>query len=798
SVSQIEFWQKNAPNTLIFNEYGPTETVVGCVVYEGSKYEGASSVPIGRVIPNMNIYVLDDDLNQVPLGIQGELYIGGISLARGYLNKPDLTAEKFIPSPFTENEGDRIYKTGDLVRIQNDGNLVYLGRTDEQVKIRGYRIELDEIKKVLNKHNFVKDSAVIIKEIKDDVKLLLAFVISDENIQELDTVLFEHLNNFLPTYMIPNHFIQIEDIPLTVNGKLDKKKLLQINYDIDTDEKEFIEPRNDEEEILLKIWRSVLGIERISVNDNFFELGGDSILSIQIIAQANKVGLGLLPRHIFEHPTIDKLVQVIDKKHIISAEQGMITGDIKPIPIFKWFFEQNLTHPEHYNQSLMIGLKESINENELKTITREMILHHDILRLRILNNENNIEYRISEMNDKIPSYYYDYSSIDKEHLTEKIEEQVKYLQSSLDIYDGPMLKVAFFNLNESIDNILLVIFHHLVVDGVSWRIVMEDFNTALSQLKNGAKITLPPKSTSFAKWTKKLHEEFENGFFNEEYEYWQNILNGKKAQITPDFIKGENLEKSNRIVTAELSQELTDALVHDINIVYKTTILDILLAALVMSIKDESDDNDILFYLEGHGRSTIFDGIDLSRTVGWFTNIYPALININSELDLGDQIKSVKKQLRDIPNDGLGYSILKYLSQNNEIKDPSEVADHGGIIFNYLGQFNNSAVSISDNVHVDNKKYERSQDQKRSYLIDINGGINNGILIFEFNYSCNLFNKETIENFANLYIQSLEKIILHCQSEEIDTFSENDFEQFGWGEEDISDIINELDNIGSD
>jgi len=359
----IAFWQDHAPDTVLVNEYGPTETVVGCCVYqvpEGEHIEG--SVPIGRPIINTQLYILDPNLQPVPLGVPGELYIGGAGVARGYLNRPELTAKCFIPDPFTPTArgggqggaGARLYKTGDLCRYLPDGNIEFLGRTDHQIKIHGFRIELGEIEAVLSQHPGVQETVALAREDTPGSKRLVAYFVSVQDPAPTVSELRGFLKEKLPEYMIPSAFVTLDSLPLTPNGKVDRRALPAPDQSRPDLEAEYVAPRTPEEEILASIWAQLLDVDQVGVHDSFFELGGDSILSIQVIARVNQAGLRLTPRQIFQHPTVAELAAVAGTGPTIQAEQGIMEGPLPLTPIQRWFFERRLPEPHHWNQTVLL------------------------------------------------------------------------------------------------------------------------------------------------------------------------------------------------------------------------------------------------------------------------------------------------------------------------------------------------------------------------------------------------------------------------------------------------------------
>ncbi|MCK5573218.1 MAG: amino acid adenylation domain-containing protein, partial [Bacteroidetes bacterium] len=437
----IRFWQDASPETALINEYGPTETVVGCCVYRvraGEKREG--SVPIGKPIINTRLYILDEFMQEVPIGVAGELYIGGAGVARGYLLRPDLTAERFVPDRFGLEPGGRLYKTGDLCRYLADGNIEFIGRRDEQVKIRGFRVELGEIESVLSNHASVEESVVVVREDESGNKRLAAYLVSNQEDLSIPAIR-SYLQERLPEYMVPALFMQLEILPLTPNGKVDRRALPDPSQTRESLETEYVAPDTAAETTLAEIWKQVLGVTSVGIDDSFFELGGDSILTIQVIARANQAGLRLTPKLMFQHPTIRRLSSVAEEGKQIVAEQGLVTGLVPLTPIQHWFFEQNLPNPHHWNQSLLLEVTERLDPSILTQVVAQLLQHHDTLRLTFQESPAGWQQAIADPGDDIPFSWQDLSETHPGGEGEAIEKAASDIQASLDITHGPLFRL---------------------------------------------------------------------------------------------------------------------------------------------------------------------------------------------------------------------------------------------------------------------------------------------------------------------------------------------------------------------
>ncbi|MBF2007868.1 MAG: amino acid adenylation domain-containing protein [Chlorogloeopsis fritschii C42_A2020_084] len=789
-AENIAFWQNAAPDTMLVNEYGPTETVVGCCVYQvptGQYHSG--SIPIGKPIANTKLYVLDQHGQLAPIGVAGELHIGGVGLARGYLNRPDLTAEKFIPNPFSTEPGERLYKTGDLARYRADGILEYLGRIDDQVKIRGFRIELGEIEAVLSQAPGVQDAVAIVREDIPGNRRLVAYIVFNQESPSSINQLQVFLQQKLPDYMIPSAFVSLKKLPLTPNGKVDRRALPAPDIRA---EAAYVAPRTPVEEILATIWSQILGLEQVGIYDNFLELGGDSILSIQVIAKAKQAGLQLTPQQIFDHPTIAELATVVGSNLTIHAEQGLITGTLPLTPIQHWFFEQNLPDPHHWNQAVLLEVNQALDPVLLEKALHHLLEHHDALRLRFEYSESGWQQVNASLDRAIAFTVQDLSTRSQQQQKLAIEVTTAQLQASLNLSQGPLVQVALFDFGYQQPARLLIIIHHLAVDGVSWRILLEDLQTSYQQLKQGQKINLPAKTTSFKYWAEQLQAYANSASLQQELNYWL-ALPQQHQRITVDFPRGMNTEVTKVTVSFMLSVSETQVLLQDLPAAYRTQINDVLLTALVYSFKLWTEQSSLLVDLEGHGREEIFDDVDLSRTVGWFTTIFPVLLDIGNAANLTDAVQKVKEQLRCIPNRGLGYGVLRYLSNQSEIRQKLQAQPQPEVIFNYLGQFD----QILPNLTLFSPAKEsigatHSPRGNRRYLLEVEGMVMNGQLQLQWSYSTNLYRRETVEKLAEGMVEALRSLIIHCQTAEVNSCTPADFPDADITQDQLDQVFAEL------
>jgi amino acid adenylation domain-containing protein/non-ribosomal peptide synthase protein (TIGR01720 family) len=779
----------NRLDAQLHNLYGPTEAAVDVTFWECKDcVTNQKIVPIGRPIANIQIYLLDKYLNPVAIGVTGEVYIGGVGVGRGYLNRPELTAEKFIPNPFSDEAAARLYKTGDLARYLPNGEIEYIGRIDYQVKIRGFRIELGEIEAVITQHPAVRETVVIVRDDSADSKRLVAYVVPQTEQTLAISELRSFLESKLASYMIPGAFIILEALPLTPNGKVDRKALPVIDTVRPEFEETFVAPQTLIEKQLAIIWMQVLSLEKIGVNDNFFRLGGDSILSLQVISKATQIGLNLTPKQMFQYQIIAQLAIVVGTTEKIQAEQGILNGALQLTPIQHWFFEQKQPESHHWNQSVLLESKQKIDPVILEEIIESLQKHHDVLRLRFIQNEFSTQALFASPDDVIPLTYFDFSALPKDKQAAAIEAAATKLQASLNLSQGPLFQVALFHLGENQANRLLWIIHHLVVDGVSWRILIEDFQTAYQQMSQGKAIKLPLKTTSYKQWSNCLQKYAQSSTLLSELNFWLTTQYQSVLPIPIDFPGGNNIEKTSSTVSVLLSKEETQSLLQQVPAAYRTQINDVLLTALIQTFHQWTRESSLLIDLEGHGREQIFEDVDLSRTVGWFTSIFPVHLNLENTNDLGKALKSIKEQIRAIPTQGIGHGLLRYLNGNQQISEQFSLSK-AEVIFNYLGQFDQVLPESSLFSLVQGSSGStRSLRSKRTHVLEINGGIYQGHLQMSWTYSNQLHRQTTIEVLAQSFIEALRSLIAHCQSYDAGGFTPSDFAEFKQSQWDQTDL----------
>ena len=747
----------------LLNAYGPTETTVCATMHEWAGESVAAprrgSVSIGGPMANMEVYVLDEGQQLVGVGVSGELCIGGLGVGRGYLGQAALTAEKFMPHPYSAVAGARLYRSGDVVRYRGAGELEFLGRVDDQVKVRGHRVELGEVEAALRQERGVKEAAVVVRGEQAGEKQLVGYVVSDEEwLGEVE--LKARLRARLPEYMVPSVVVQLAEMPVNRRGKIDRQALPAPDGARPELQREFIAPRTPAEQILAEIVQQVLRVKRVGLLDNFFELGGDSILATQVVTRANQAGFRLTPKQIFQYQTIEELAAIAGTSPEVDTEQGLVTGPVPLTPIQHHFFELNINNPHQYNQAVLLKTQPGLDIDVLESAVQQLVLHHDTLRLRFVRDDSSWHAFNAGFEEELSITREDLASLPAAEQTQAIESTSTRLQGSLNISDGPLLRIAFFDLGTYEPGRLLIIIHHLAIDVISWRIFLEDLQTVYEQISQGEAIYLPPKTTSFKEWAERLIDYSHSDALHQELSYWLTQPWAEVSSLPVDYSLAANIVESARAVRESLSVEETRALLHDVPKIYHTEINDVLLTALVQASASWTGERSLLLELEGHGREEIAEGTDLSRTVGWFTSVFPVLLRLGQAHDLPAALKTVKEQLRKIPSRGLGYGVLKYLSMNGDSANQLRKLPQAEVMLNYMGRV--------DRVLPEASLFEPADESsgpthilsgKRPHLIEVYGSVLEEQLEMVWVYSENVHKRATIEALAREFMDVLRRLI---------------------------------------
>ena len=785
--------QQALPLACVINGYGPTEnTTFSCCYPVGVLDKQAISVPIGKVINGDEAYVLDG-LQLVPYGAIGELCVGGAGLAKGYLNQDALTAEQFIDNPYYDRQrkgsSRYLYRTGDLVRYVEGGNLEFIGRLDGQVKIRGFRVELGEIELQILKSSYVGVCAVTLNSA--GTKKLAAYLVADKRSALEDSAIIEKLRAdlqaTLPDYMLPSAYIVLDELPLTKNGKVDRKVLPAIENNITCQNYEA--PLSEYELKLTQIWSALLDLEpnTISMTASFFELGGDSILSIQAVSRAAQVGLHFSVKDIFVAKSIRELCKILTTESAVIASQAAVTGNMPLLPIQRHFFEDR-TDLHHFNQSVLLQVPIDLQADFLVSVIEALIKRHDALRLKFYEEGGQWQ------GEHVP---FQHSMLDNaliikpwhEPNFDGLEEYLSEIQRSLDPLQGVLIKLVYVQPIKSTgcSGRLFLVLHHLVVDGVSWRIILHDLMSLYRQYQDGTPLTLAKKSSSFQQWGHFLTEFANSECLHSEKPLWLDRAKMKVSEIVSRSQTHHEERAAPEVGVAQLrlSEIQTEALLKNCNQAYRTKINELLLAGVSLGLYRFCGHSRLKIDIESHGREEFTDKLDLTQTLGWFTSVYPQPLRLNNPASIADIICDVKEQYRETPNNGIGFGVLKYLSHGEQTEEVavSEIA------FNYLGQFNQvfdstTAFSLAQ----ESTGEEMSSLRKLAYPLTLNGIVSSGCLAFELLYDSARYNAESMQVLMDNIKQALSEIVEHCADHEAVRVTPSDFSLVDMGQAELDEL----------
>jgi non-ribosomal peptide synthase protein (TIGR01720 family) len=621
----------------------------------------------------------------------------------------------------------------------------------------------------MNLHPAISQAVVLAREDVPGSKRLVAYIVlqpgGDQN--EFDPGLKLYLRQHLPEFMVPASFVYMKDLPLTANGKIDRKALPVPEYQLRPGLRDLIPPATKEELVLADIWKSLLGLEQVGVNENFFELGGDSILSIQLVARAGLENIQITPKQVFEHPTIAGLAAVAGQE-AIHAEQGLVTGEVPLSPIQRRFFEHHLISPDHWNTSMMLAVFHDIDLQLLKNTIKIMLEQHDALRILFLRSEQGWQQFNRGMDIDLPVTFLDLTQIKDEAITVEVEKAANLAQQSLNLQNGPLMQVIWIRLPDGIPSRLLFIFHHSIFDGVSWRIFIEDFQSVYAQLAQQKTPMLLPKTTSYKEWTTRLYQYAQTDEFIGAISTWE-LIPGEIPLLPVDYPDGSNKYGDSCNIVMSLSLEETELLVKEAPGKFHSQVNEIMIALLARTLSAWLGSRSILVELYGHGREPIFSGVDISRTIGWFTTAYPVFLDLADADSITEEIGLVTEQLRRIPDHGISFGMLKFLTEDLTVRTTISAIPSPQVNFNYLGQFDQSTPTASEDSLLpvfpapESRGEEQNPENDREAQLFIVASVTGGEMNIYWNYSAGLYKPETIQILANTYLDEIRKLLEICK-----------------------------------
>ncbi|MFJ3259747.1 amino acid adenylation domain-containing protein [Pseudomonas sp. NPDC086581] len=740
----------------LINGYGPTETVVTPLLWKADRATScdAAYAPIGKGVGARKLYILDEQLRQVPLGVAGELYIGGDGLARGYHERAGLTAERFVADPF-DASGGRLYRSGDLVRGRADGVIDYVGRIDHQVKIRGFRIELGEIEARLQDHPQVSEALVVARD-GISGKQLVGYVVGEAEGDALRNFLREQV----PDYMVPAQILRLERFPLSPNGKIDRKALPEPTWQGEAYEA----PRNERERALAVIWQDVLQVERVGIRDNFFDLGGDSILSLQIVSRARQAlgeGVEIRLRDLLQYQTIAGLLERAESVAEAAPTTVAVADDGESfglVPIQQWMFEQQLEEPNHFNQAVLLECRQRLDAEALEAALQGLLAEHGSLRLSFARGADGLwRQRYREASEITGALLWQRQAANAEEAL-LIANQA---QRSLDLSEGRLLRGVLTDMADGTQRLLLVI-HHLGVDGVSWRILLEELQQRYVAQLSGEAAPRFERTSAYRAWAEGLRDYADSQLAQADLPYWlEQTDTAGLGEPQRDNPRGAERMTHLEQLFLRLDRQQTQRLLKVAPEAYRTQINDLLLTALGRTLCQWCDSDSVLIGLEGHGREDILDEVDHSRTLGWFTSLFPLRLT-PGQGDYAQAIPAIRQQLRAVPDKGIGYGALRYLG-DSALRRQLAARAEPRVTFNYLGQFDQSFDDKALLVPLQEKPGDTyAASTPMNNWLEIVGQVYDGELTLRCMFSRRVFRPSRIESLMAQLRTELEGVIGHC------------------------------------
>jgi amino acid adenylation domain-containing protein/non-ribosomal peptide synthase protein (TIGR01720 family) len=788
SPSHVRRLRARVPRIRVTNGYGPTENTTFSTTFDLPVGEEVPDpIPIGRPIANSICYVLDGQGRVLPVGVPGELWVGGDGVALGYLNRDDLTRAAFIPDPF--RSGGRIYRTGDRARWLTDGTLHFLGRLDQQLKLRGFRIEPGEIEKQLLEHGLVREACVVAACGEAGDKALHAYIAASAPTSPDELVTF--LRQRLPAHMIPSTVVILDRLPLNKNGKIDRSLLPAPAPSSLLSAAKGLAAETPAERMMGEIVAEVLGLGAVSMDADFFSLGGDSIKAIQLCARARAHGMQLAVRDVFSCPRIRELALLL-KAAKAPGRQHPGQGPAPLAPIQAWFFKQGFRDQHHFTQGVRIEGKAGVFDGtRLRRAWEQLIVRHASLRSTYGKEGGAWMPVTADVGDSAARWYTFEEAALATQDSGEVERRVREAQRRLSVENGPMSTLGLYHLGKS--DVLVVAIHHLAVDAVSWQILMEDLLILYGQ---GEDAELAVGSDTFAGWTRSVQALAESNEIGREVEYWHKLAS--RAQTIPRLATNAEPVPCSQLGTVRLSysaaqvQEASRAAER----ACAATTEEILLCALGGALAEWQGTQAALIQVESHGRDALQDalddGPDVSRTVGWFTSAFPLVLPAGPNPLLS--LQAAKEARRTVPHSGLGFGILAGATEKPDARVREAVALlRPDICFNFLGALlpqRDEALGFE----VTRLPFEltRSPEQHAPFALDVEAGLDGGGLEVVLRYARPTISAERAAALAGAFDRQFHALIAESRATRTTTRTASDFGAKDLGADDLVDILDEL------
>ncbi|HDR7471131.1 amino acid adenylation domain-containing protein [Bacillus toyonensis] len=781
SVTHVKKALKYMGKEKIIHVYGPTESTVFSTYYNVNEVKDIlDTVPIGAPLANTDIYILSNENHLQPVGVIGELCIAGDGLARGYLNNPKLTEEKFVKNPFIPKE--RLYKTGDLARWLPNGSIEFMGRIDHQVKLRGFRIELGEIEYEILQHNSIQEAIVITMEDSNGVKKICSYFVAEREV--LSDELRDYLSKRLPDYMIPSFFAQMKSLPLNANGKVDRD-LLPIPDWQNICRENYVSPRNELERLLVGIWQEVLGIQKIGIFDNYFRLGGDSIKAIQISARLREKELIMNVKDLFKNPTIADFSSCITSTSKDVEEKYI--GGIPLTPVQETFYQNYYKKKSSLGKMFLLYKKNGFQEKVVQDTWEELVNHHEMLRAYFKITDGKINQFINDVYlDLFEFQVTNYKA--QGDIFEFLELKSRDMQKQINLVSGPLIKLEIIRTING--DYLLGCICNLLIDDESIQIICKDFSMIYNQLSQDRKVELPQKTSSFHTWVEALNNLSNEKVHDDELNYWKSI-DSKKGDLRLENQLNHSSMPGYKHLTQKLSKKKTEQLLNRANQSYNTDVNDLLLAALGLAVSQWNRNSHLIINIEKSEREIPLKKVNLLQTVGNYMVNYPVRLNIQRESELASHIKRVKEDLKSIPKPVLSYGIRKDVRKyTNNINIPYNLSID--LTFRYLNVKNFFADKLCSEINDLSHLLNLCVECDIADGILLKGIIVNEVLYLKFIYNTQRFSQETVQSLSDMYMQNLDKVTKHCINKDSVELTPTDLGYSGISIDDLKELEAEI------
>ncbi len=772
------------PELEVISLGGATEASMDSTIYAVETIDPAwRSIPYGRPMANQTCYVLDAHQQPVPVGVPGELHLGGVGLAWGYLHCPDLTAQKFVPHPFSERPGDRLYRTGDLARYQQDGSLELLGRVDFQVKLHGLRIETGEIEVALKQLSAVQEAMVLARTDAAGHKRLVAYVVPAAGYQVDEHDLKRDLHQTLPAYMVPTLFVPLTAFPLTPNGKVDRRNLPAPDLEI-REQTAYVAPRTHVERILAQIWEQTLGVEHVGIHDSFFAQGGDSILCIQVMARAGQHGLHFTPKQLFQYQTIAELSHAVDVAECVQAEQDLVTGQVPLTPRQHWLFTDTSPAFPVETRAWLVELPQQADRSALTRALYDVLLHHDVLRTRFVRKASTWQQCQDGLEGLEPLTVVDLSSYPAELRDDALARSVREVRAVMYQASGQLARFVYFHYGTGQSDRLLLLVHLLLVDEISWHILLRDIQQVYRQLVQGEPARLAAKTISLKHWSIQAGRSAQREQLRKAGAVWLTEHRQPVSSLPVDYPSGRNLQATTRTLTVSIDAETSLELLQKVPEVYRIQVRDVLVTACYLTFARWTGLPSLYLGLEIAGRQELTQGLDVTRTLGPFATWCPLWLTgeqWEAATEHDRALKCVKEQLHALPAGGAGYGLLRYLSPESEVGVQMSQLPVPELAFAYhesvaaepgdLTLFGN----VTELEDVDELESATREVHPRRFLIEVHVKNFAGQFHVVWRYSAAMHQQATIARLAGEYGTILRRLVAHCLAHKAGGYTPADF-----------------------